>query len=616
MESFISNVHIDDYYAKMLKGKDLTISKEKSWKLIRNNNKERLDFSALSEGSRKVSYGEMFEKWEEVARVFSALNITRDCGSRVLTIMPNLAQTCHFDYGSDMTGAVCDFVDPTTSIDKIEQYIKNEKVTDIVISDLLYLQNMAKSTKRFKSELGIRNIILYKDMYLNSLMPNKIKMVSSLANKVNKFSKDIIRYEDAVRNSRYTSINYDKESSDSLSIITHTSGTSTGIGKPIPITDYNRNALVKNYELAQFNYEPGMSMMHFIPYFAGYGAVNTVHLGLTQGLELQQIPLFSPKEFGDFLAKCKSNIVLATASCWLGMINNPKFDDIDLSFLVYASVGGGPLTIEEEQRINEFLLSHGSSVLLTKGYGLSELCGCCIVTLDSYNRVGSIGVRQPLVDVKLESLVDGRILDSRECGVGELIVNSDTITCDKLDDNHLLDFVNIDGKKFLRTKDVVEIKEDGSFEYVERRDRMFPRYDGYNVYPLNLEKIFKDYDEVVECVIVPIYDEDNNGFVPKVYLETNIPVDNKEEFINGIIEKSFLSNEKGHTDYIANYREIPRGIVFVNEIPKNTMDKNRYGEIKNNGLDGEEYKIYVEEDNASVRSIDIYPVLPPKRLLK
>ena len=263
-------LNINEHYAELLKGKDLSIPTEKSWKLIKNRNKGREEKIAFSEDDRKITYGEMYEDWEEAARVFSALGITRNNNSRVLTIMPNVAKTGTFDYSADMTGAVIDFIDPTTPKEKVMKYIEGEKITDIIASDLLYVQRLFGTSGQLKNKLGIRNIVLYQDAYLTSLMPSRIQRASKTFGMISKINPSIIRYQDAVKNSMYTQISYDSESSAALSLITHTSGTTTGMGKPIPITDINRNALVKNYELAQFGYNPGMSMMHFIPYFAGY----------------------------------------------------------------------------------------------------------------------------------------------------------------------------------------------------------------------------------------------------------------------------------------------------------------------------------------------------------
>lgn len=577
----------------------------KSWKLIKEKNNSRLNNIALSENSRKITYGEMFDDWDNTAKAFSALNITRKNNSRVLVMMPNVANTCNIDYALDMTGAVCDFIDPTTHFDKINDYIKNEKITDIISLDLLYEQNIGKKAEQLKKEYGIKNIILYNDYFMNSFMPTGIKLYSKLKNRLNKFSKDVIRIEDAVKNSKYESICYDNLSDKELSLITHTSGTTTGIGKPIPLTDYNRNALVTQYEMANFNYQPGMKMMHFIPYFAGYGAVNTAHLGLCEGLELQQIPLFSPDKFGELLENYKPNIILANTPCWLNLVKNPKFNDIDLSFLVYASSGGTPTSKEDEIIINDFLKKHNAKVVLTKGYGLSELGGCCITTIDNYNQIGSVGVPLPLTDIRIRDIKTGNIQKVGNKDLeGEALIHTETMTSGILDGKKVVNIENIEGKDFIATKDVLKILKNGITTYVERIDRMFPRYDAYNVYPMQIENLLKSYEEVKNCVIVPIFDKEKNGYVPKIYIQLSSEVDNKEGFIDKIIKESFINNTKSD-NYKANFRDIPRCWVFVDDIPKNTMGKEDYHKLKNNNIDGEKYNVILEEDNIGVKNIEI-----------
>lgn len=602
----INKININDYYSKMLVGKDLSIPEVKSWRLIKDRNLARQDNVALSEDDKNITYGEMFESWDSMAKAFSALGMSRSNNSRVLVLMPNVAETASIDYALDMTGAVCDFIDPTTGSEKIERYVAEENITDIISLDLLYAQNLKSINDKLKNELGIRNIVLTHSAFMLSQMPRKIQTLGGIVHFANKFDRRVLRLEDVLRNSRYQQIDYDQAGVDELSLITHTSGTTTGMGKPIPISDYNRNALIKNYELANFGYEPGMTMMHFIPYFAGYGANNTVGLGLSQGLNLQQIPLFSPGQFGYYLDKLKSNIILANTPCWLNLCNNPQYQNIDLSYLTYASSGGTPTSKEDEEKINDFLISHGSKVLLTKGYGLSELCGCCIVTIDGYNSIGSVGVKLPLNDVILRDNSTGLILPETGYVRGEALVHSESMTSGYLDGNQIVQTINIDGKEYLATKDVLERNEFGEYSYVERIDRMFQRYDAYNVYPLQVENLFKALDEVEECVVVPSYDEEKSGNVPKAYVKLHPGkfIQAPEEFLYSFINNAFLKNKMSDV-YNANFRDIPHEIVFVDEIPTNTMLKPDYHRILGEGLVGDTYNVLVQEDNMNVYGINV-----------
>lgn len=604
--------HIFDYYKRTIGSDVKKIQPEKSWEFLQNKNKNRLDNIAISEDERKVTYGELFDDWETTARTLSGYGITKDNNSRILIIMPNIMKMNSFDYGADMTGAIASFPDPTIDYEKIKKYIAEEKITDIISLDLLFAKNMGGKAEELVKELGIRNIFVVHDKFFTSLMPKKYQYLSSFLDVGNKFSKYVTRYDDAVRNARYSQIKYDKTSGEDLksekaiSLITHTSGTTTGIGKPIPLTDHNRNSLVNHYELAKFNYQPGMTMLHFIPYFAGYGSVNTVHLGLSQGLELQEIPLFNPNNFGQYMEKYRPNIVLATSACWLSLINDSKYSNIDLSHFVYASTGGSPMTTEEEIKINSFLKNHRSSVPITKGYGLSEMGGCAIVTVDGYNKIGSTGVIMPGIDAKIRTC-SGEIRDiGRDDIQGELLLSSDTLTCGKLDGKEVVKTIEIDGKKYLQTNDEVHIDKIGNVEYLGRKDGMFQRYDCYNVHPLQIENLFKSYPFIRNASVVSYYSEIDNGVVPKVVIELTEEAKSldKKQIIDGIINNSFLSNNH-HCEYIANFRDLPHVWDFVDKMPINTMEKNDLHSLQNDLYRHERYILNVEEDNMSIKRYSI-----------
>lgn len=595
--------NINEFYKKILKGKDVSIPDIKSWELIKEKNKNNLDLIAISENNKKITYGEMFDNFEKNAKAFSSLGINRHNNSRALVLMPNVAETCYIDYALDMTGAVCDFIDPTSSYDKVKKYVENEKITDIISLDLMFLKTLHKNRQELKEKYGIKNMIIYHSDFMTRMLPRSIKIYSELMNKI--IDKKVLKMENVINNSRYENITYDHLDSKNLSLITHTSGTTTGIGKPITLTDYNRNALAKQYELACFNYKSGMKMMHFIPYFASYGSVNTTNLGLVEGMELMEVPLFSPDKFAEILLKLKPNIVLANTPCWLNLIKSSYAQNADLSFLTYASSGGMNTSVEDEEKINDFLKKHNASVALTKGYGLSELGGCSVTTIDGFNKVGSPGVPLPLVDIKIRNLETNCFEKLYEKDVqGEAFIHTETMTSGILDDKRIIDIKEIDGKNYLPTKDVLKIYKNGFIEYIERIDRMFPRYDGYNVYPRPIEDHIKKDRKVNNCVIVPLFDSEKNGMVPRVYIEEKEIIEDKNKFIENIINNFFM---KSIGEYKANFRDIPHSWIFTN-IPKNTMGKDDYYSLKNGLIQGEEYKIIIAENNMNVKSISIQKV--------
>lgn len=603
----INKININDYYSKLLAGKDLSIPDVKSWKLIRNRNLSRQDNIALSEDDKNITYGEMFESWDSMAKAFSALGMSRSNNSRVLVLMPNVAETASIDYALDMTGAVCDFIDPTTGSEKIERYITEENITDIISLDLLYSQNLKNINAKLKNDLGIRNIVLTHSAFMLSQMPRKIQTLGGIVHFANKFDRKVLRLEDVLRNSRYQQIDYDQAGVDELSLITHTSGTTTGMGKPIPISDYNRNALIIQHDLANLVFEPGKKILHFIPYFAAYGSVNTTHLGFCQGMELVQLPLFKPEDFGKYLLKYKPNIVLANHPAWVSVLKDPNLKNVDLSFLEKAVSGGTPTIPGDEERINAFFSQHGSKAILTKGHGLSQLCGCGTFTLDDYNEVGSMGVPLPLTTYRLRNPETKEFIEESNFPiVGEAMVSSPNLTSGVLDGKVVVPTEIIDGVRYLPTKDIVKKNSDGSLEFVERLDRMFNRKDAYNIYPIHIERLISSFPEVEDSVVVSRYDENQNGNVPVVYVKLNNEFEglDLENFVMDKV-KTYFIDSKENDSYIANFRDIPETWVFVEDIPKNTMGKHAIGQIALNGIDGTSINLHIDADNMGVKNLEI-----------
>lgn len=603
----INKININDYYSKLLAGKDLSIPDVKSWKLIRDRNLARHDNVALSEDDKNITYGEMFELWDSMAKAFSALGMSRSNNSRVLVLMPNVAETASIDYALDMTGAVCDFIDPTTGSEKIERYITEENITDIISLDLLYAQNLKSINDKLKNDLGIRNIVLTHSAFMLSQMPRKIQTLGGIVHFANKFDRRVLRLEDVLRNSRYQQIDYDQAGVDELSLITHTSGTTTGMGKPIPISDYNRNALITQHDLANLVFEPGKKILHFIPYFAAYGSVNTTHLGFCQGMELVQLPLFKPEDFGKYLLKYKPNIVLANHPAWVSVLKDPNLNNVDLSFLEKAVSGGTPTIPGDEERINAFFRQHGSKAILTKGHGLSQLCGCGTFTLDDYNEVGSMGVPLPLTTYRLRNPETKEFIEESNFPiVGEAMVSSPNLTSGVLDGKVVVPTEIIDGVRYLPTKDIVRKNSDGSLEFIERLDRMFNRKDAYNIYPINIERLISSFPEVEDSVVVSRYDENQNGNVPVVYVKLNDGFEelDLESFVMDKVKTYFVDSKKNDS-YIANFRDIPETWVFVEAIPKNTMGKHAIGQIVSNGIDGTAINLHIDADNMGVKNFGI-----------
>ena len=113
--------HIFDHYEEMINEEsNKEINPEKSWEYLQKKNKNRLDNIAISEDNKKTTYGDLFEDWKRTAQTLSGYDVSKENNSRVLIVMPNLMKLNSFDYGSDITGAIASFPDPTIDYEKMK----------------------------------------------------------------------------------------------------------------------------------------------------------------------------------------------------------------------------------------------------------------------------------------------------------------------------------------------------------------------------------------------------------------------------------------------------------------------------------------------------------------
>ena len=396
---------------------------------------------------------------------------------------------------------------------------------------------------------------------------------------------DFYYYDDALNNSKYTFFNDSLYVENSPAIVTHSSGSTTGVPSPIIITNENMNSIAYQHELANLTFEPGKKLLHILPYFAAYGSACCTHMGLSFGMELDEIAKFDIAKVGRLIYKFKPNIVFGNPAWFLAMTKDPALKNADFSFLDCVVAGGASLTETDEKIVNDWLIKHNAHCLLSKGYGLSEISGCGTYTCsDEYNKYGYSGIALPLtqiaiLDSKTKTLVkkhnDGNI-------VGEAAVSGPSVINKSLNPLKKDKYISIDGEDYYLTGDTVLVDQTGNLKHIERIDRAFSRYDGYKVHPGNIERKIRNYGFVDACPIVSYFSDDRCGSMPVAYV--TVPANNEltnREIVEKIINS--MLNDKTTTT-----RDIPSKWVFLNSMPLNAMSKVDFRFLQTELPEGEE----------------------------
>lgn len=597
-------------------------------------NRHRQDNIATDFYGFKISYGQMFENIDALAKGLVAVGVNRQ--DRILSILPTLSTTANLFYATSKVGAVSDFYDPrpdsvnpAVNGQKMLSIIKKEKINHIVVFDQCY-EILFSTIEEELKDIGINTIIMFsssdamnfkgqmgflideidKNGYnLESLrkLKNKLAIMKKNEKHINeviaKSKLNILRYSDVINNSKYTKIEKNLYVPNELALIVHTSGTSGAMPKPLPLTNENMNKHVQQIFATGDTYQPNDSVFHMLPYFASFGVGDVAHYGFCCGTRMIQIPEFTPNDLPRMIYRRKPNMVVAAPTMLNPLLDSHYLNDKDLSFLSRITVGGGEYPRQKE--VIDFLKKHNAeNCRVEYGYGLSQAAGSTNIAYRKEDPIGSVGKPLPYTIFALIDINTGKPLkfdENTEILTGEAYIAGPSVTSGILDGEIVAQHTEIDGIDFLPTGDLINMDKDGNMSFNTRLDRTFTRFDGYKYKPYVMEEVIKEDKRVLECVINEYFDEEKNGFMPvaNIVLNTDLSYKERLEFIKDIVLNQLANNPEIST------RQIPSKIRILNEMPLTKNSKYNYKLLKSMGINGEEFSIVIEETNLSVGEIKV-----------
>lgn len=580
---------------------------------IRECNKNNLDRYALRFGRKRYTYGEFIDLIDRYAKGFAAMGIRK--GDRVALLLPNLPESTIIIYALNKIGAISDNIDPTSKEDRMKYFLEKEKVNAIVCFDKVYETSIKPIEDYIYNELNIDKVLITKitdslpmiesAMYRMKFRDEDIvKRVSTSYGNINIFGVD--RF---LKDSRYQVCYTNPYVENEVATICHSSGT-TGVPKTIPSTNENVNFIAFQHQISNIDYSRVKTFLHVLPGFAQFGFSDSMHLGHSLGLEMIEIPIFSQENIIDILLKTKANCLFGTPSFWLRLIGSDKYNNADLSFLEEAVYGGGTLTITQLANINRFLISHNAKCLLRTGYGMSEFNGTCILEDPFMSTPGSCGIDLPGGSGIIINPDTMKELSRGE--FGHLYYSKGSNPVCEFDGEVLHKTINIDGREYIDTGDIMKKNARGEYFFEGRASGMISRYDGYKIYPNALENAVTSSSYVEDVMISEYYDESNFGAMPLIYVvlsKESKGIDIKD-IIKNIIDNYILSNNN------MSFRDIPTKWKVVDELPYTTALKKDYKKIKENGIDGSEISIVCHETNMGLDYYDIVMPTKGKKLIK
>ena len=332
-----------------------------------------------------------------------------------------------------------------------------------------------------------------------------------------------------------------------LAAILYTSGT-TGRSKGAMMTHQNlmSNALTL-VDLWRFTADD--MLLHGLPIYHTHGlfvATNVV-------LAAQSSMLFLPKFDADEVIRLlpRASVMMGVPTFYTRLLEHPDFTRERVAHMRLFISGSAPLLASTH---DEFAARTGQAIL--ERYGMTETGMNTSNPYDGDRIAGTVGFPLPGVELRVADPETGRLLGPGEVGMIE--VNGLNVFKGywRMPEKTAAGF-RPDG--FFITGDVGKIDERG-YVHIVGRDKDLIITGGFNVYPKEIELAIDAIEGVQESAVIGVPHPDFGEGVAAVVVP---------ELGATLTAEKIMANVR---ETLAKFKQ-PKRVLFVNELPRNTMGK-------------------------------------------
>lgn len=580
------------------------------WSFIEELNsysRERLESVAFRDGYRTYTYRQMFRYWEKYAEVFSGLNMTGENHSRVAIVSTPLPESVFAIYGLNMTGASVSQIYHFDLYDENQFYsmVEREKITDLIVSELFAFPRLMKRLLRDKELLGLNHIIVLQSPMGGDYAIPALEIVRNMNRELFHEMPDGLLMEDLLQQYEGTPITYGQGQSD---IILHTTGTVSGMHKPVPLTDRALNAFVVSALKAKDTYEDfKKAPKHMVTYLTlntawVYAMVDMLHTPLGLGMEIVSLPVGATNpRYAEAIQEYGVNVLFTS----MGILDSwlKTLPDINLSKLKIVFMGGTYVSPEFKKQFNNYLRSCGSPARIINGYGLSELGGACLLC-PSNRDDDAIGFPLPGFKVKIFVEDENRCYDiSDGPRTGLLLLSSPTMSSGRLDDEVFFETEKIDGVDYINTNDKVRVNEDGSLTCIGRSNQFFVNNAGIRFDAGLVQTALTAQPGIAACGLAPEFHKTFHDNIPVLYVEMREKGAGSLTVLRQALIQVFIRDEKLEDT------NLPGQVVFVEDIPLNSSGKVDLKKLASGTVKGTRYSIRPVKLDGKVVDILLVPAV-------
>ncbi|MBX3610590.1 MAG: long-chain fatty acid--CoA ligase [Hydrogenophaga sp.] len=297
-------------------------------------------------------------------------------------------------------------------------------------------------------------------------------------------------------------------------------------------------------------------MLSVLPFFHVTGMAGGMNGPLYLGATIVVMSRWDRETAAELMQRHGVTSWQAISTMVVDFLANPRIGEYDLSRLVGIRGGGAAMPAAVAHKLKQLL-----GLDYVEGYGMSETMAATHINPPQRPKPQCLGI--PVFDVDAR-VIDPQTLQELPAGeTGEIVVHAPQVMQGywRNDAATAEAFIDLAGRRFLRTGDLARIDEDGYFFMMDRLKRMI-NASGYKVWPAEVETLMYQHPAILEVCVIGALDAKRGETVKAVVV---LKPEQKGQVSEGdIIEWSH--------QHMAAYKS-PRIVEFTNALPKSGTGK-------------------------------------------
>jgi fatty-acyl-CoA synthase len=504
-----------------------------------------------------ITFAEFMDQAERIAGF-----LQHEChvkpGDRVLLYLQNSPQWVLAYYGILRANAVVVPVNPMNLTEELRHYVHDTAATTAFVSQDLYpqIQPLVGSGEG----LGLQHLIVvaYSD-YLKRTTDLRVPEFVGASRQPITGAEATLWSDMLARNLRPGTLT---AGSDDLSVMPYTSGT-TGLPKGCMHTHRSVMSTLLGGGVHWFSFTQDSVYLSVLPFFHVTGMSGSMNGPLYVGATIILLSRWDRDVAAQCIQRYRVTVWHSISTMMIDFLSNPRLPEYDLSSLQTVRGGGAAMPEVIARRLQEL-----TGREYVEGYGLSETMATTHLNPPQRPKRQCLGI--PVFDVDSRVIDPDTLQELPANEIGEIVIHGPQVMRGYWNQPEATrdTFVEIDGKRFLRTGDLGRMDDEGYFFMVDRLKRVI-NTAGFKVWPAEVEAMMHNHPAIHEACVIAARDERRGETVKALVVL-------KEDSQGKVSEQDVIDWARAH---MAAYKS-PRIVEFVTMLPKSASGKVQWRDLQ------------------------------------